>query len=210
MTPSAGTRFAVVSLLALALMIMGLLLRTSRSVDPCRTPERLADLTPLPEATRVHTFDPEEGSELTLRIAGDLKRDPEHVSFVIARGHAVSTMTGNWTRLLRHPLDARETWTERLEVDGEPVDVTWASERVGAALHFAGRIQFVGLRSVRSPVWTQIRSSLHQLMHGIEPLTLYVVEVITAEEDVPLRQARSTEWLTAAARHFRSTCGSDR
>lgn len=210
MTHLLGARLAVVSLLLLTLVALAVLVRTTRSVDPCRAPDRLSELTLLPEAVRVQQRRPDDTDEIFMRISGDLKIDPDHLTFTIARSHAVSTTAANWTRLLHLPMDPRENLREIIRVDGEPIAVTWSRERVGQAIHFAGRIQFLGRDVVESPLWTQIRSSFHQLVDGIEPLTLYVIEATTSEQGFPKRRARSTEWLTAAVRHFRSACGNPR
>lgn len=196
-------------LLALGVAVALLLAARTRPNDPCRDPEAQRRLAGLPAAVRVRDVPVENPSMTPLSVTGDLAADPEHTAYAVHRSLDIAGTTSAGVQLLRIPMDPHESWTETIDVDGEAITIQWTRELRLQTVHQAGRILFLGRRAVDSLLRTQLTSAVDQLRSGSEPITLYVVEIIAPKLGLEERTVRATDWLVAATRQFRATCGTE-
>lgn len=210
MTSAARIPLLAVALLALGAVCALLLAARGRPNDSCLDPEAQRSLAGLPAGVRVRPLPVEDPAETPLSVTGDLADDPDHTAYSVHRSFDVAATTSTGMQLLRIPMDPHESWSETIDVDGEPITIAWTRELRLKTIHQSGRILFIGRRAVESLLRTQLASALDQLRSGSEPITIYVAEIIAPKVGLPERTARATDWLVAAARQFRATCGPER
>ena len=205
-------RHATATALLLALAALPVYLRQAAGVtsDPCADPSAIWRLPAY--AMQYRWLDTRQSNEefFPLALGGDVALigpDADFLHFFVLRGDDPFEFYGNpESRVVTYPLPTDRTSRKLVPVGSDVLPVHRRYDDSLGITRFSQYLLVQGVRPISHPLPGALEAAWDQLVHGAQPVTMFVIQAFTQDSALPQVEAKADAWVAEVWSNYREAC----